>query len=72
MIVYLRFGEFSDDRKAIPVSQDEIQNFSDNLNIQSQSLLENDSDQLNRNDVNWQIIRFQNTPKIKPIKKIKF
>ena len=71
MLISLRFGGFSDGRKAIPVSQDEIQTFSDDLNIQSQSLLENDSDQLNRSDVNWQIMRFQNTPKVKPTRKLK-
>lgn len=71
MVISLRFGDFHDGRKAIPVSQDEIQTFSDELNIQSQSLLENDADQLNRGDVSWQIMRFQNTPKIKSKSKIK-
>jgi 2-polyprenyl-3-methyl-5-hydroxy-6-metoxy-1,4-benzoquinol methylase len=71
MIISLRHGDFSDERKANPVSQFEIESFSDGLNIQSESLLKNDKDALNRDEVSWQIMRFQNTPKIKPKRKIK-
>ena len=63
MAISLRYGDFSDERNALPVSKEEITAFSDDCNIMSKSLLNNDTDLLNRNDVSWEILMFQNTPK---------
>jgi len=63
MVIYLRHGEFTDGRKEIEVSSNEIINLSDNQNIISTPLLQNSKDVLNRAKVSWEIISVQNTPK---------
>lgn len=72
MAISLRHGGFSDERKALPVSKDEMIDLSDYFNMKSASILENDADMLNRSDVSWEIMIFQNTPKRKLRRKRRF
>lgn len=65
MVIYLRHGVFQDERKEIKVSAEEVESFSEDLNIMSKNLLKNDKDVLNRSEVSWEILMFQNTQKRK-------
>jgi 2-polyprenyl-3-methyl-5-hydroxy-6-metoxy-1,4-benzoquinol methylase len=71
MVISLRHGVFHDARKEIKVSSEEVEGFSNDLNIISKSLLKNDKDALNRSEVSWEIVMFQNTQKRKLTNKIK-
>jgi cyclopropane fatty-acyl-phospholipid synthase-like methyltransferase len=61
MVIYLRHGDFNDNRKEIPVSSKEIKELSDNLNIPSEKITSNDEDLLKRSNVNWEIFVIKNT-----------
>jgi len=67
MVIPLRHGAFSDERKEIPVSIEELSLFSEDFNIQSRTLSANSEDALKRSSVTWESVCITNTvpPKIK-------
>lgn len=65
MIIYLRHGDFSDERVRNDVSVKEIEDLTDTLNIKTSLLSSPSNDVLKRNEVSWESVCVQNTPKIK-------
>jgi ubiquinone/menaquinone biosynthesis C-methylase UbiE len=68
-VIYLRHGVFNDARVENPVSQKEIKEISEELNITSQSLDTKNHDVLKRGEVFWESMEIVNKPLVLDLKK---